>query len=78
MADAGSVKWSTATLRIPELGTIEGLCSNGKTTQFFGIPYAKIPGRFRRPQPIQPPWPKGASWDGTKLGYVRLLAHIIS
>lgn len=52
---------------VPTLGTVAGLCYNGRTCQYLGIPYAKIPGRFRRAVPAEP-WKEGR-WDGTKLGY---------
>ena len=56
----------TSTLDVPHLGKITGLTLDDKTTQYLGIPYASIPGRFRRPQPVRS-WPNG-TWDGTKLG----------
>ncbi|KAH7024355.1 Alpha/Beta hydrolase protein [Microdochium trichocladiopsis] len=61
---------STATtkLKVPGLGVISGLSYNdGECIQYLGIPYARIPGRFRRSVPSKKPWPSNA-WDGTKLG----------
>lgn len=68
MQDDGidQIKVSQVSLDVPSLGQITGLCYDGETCQYLGIPYATIPGRFRRPQPA-PAWPSG-SWDGTKLG----------
>ncbi|KIW64786.1 hypothetical protein PV04_09695 [Phialophora macrospora] len=54
-------------LDVPSLGTITGLCFYDQTCQYYGIPYATVPGRFRRPQPSPKPWPNNR-WDGTKLG----------
>ena len=58
--------WSTVDLEVSELGTITGLCFDNGTTQYLGLPYASVPGRFRRPQPSVTPWPD-KRWDGTKL-----------
>jgi hypothetical protein len=69
MAENRPTKWSKSTLSVPKFGTIQGICFDGKTTQYLGIPYATIPGRFRRPQPVKAPWPDHY-WDGTKLGCV--------
>lgn len=54
-------------LAVPSLGKIKGLSYNSKTCQYLGIPYAEIPGRFRRSVPAEAPW-KDEQWDGTKLG----------
>lgn len=54
-------------LEVPSLGKVTGLCFEGKTTQYYGVPYGTVPGRFRRPQPAVEPWPN-RRWDGTKLG----------
>ncbi|KAI9736173.1 MAG: hypothetical protein M1834_001058 [Cirrosporium novae-zelandiae] len=61
------IQVSSASFKVPSLGEIDGLCFDGKTCQYLGIPYASIPGRFRRPQPAPVPWP-GEKWDGTKFG----------
>lgn len=53
-------------LSVPELGTISGLCYDNTTTQYLGVPYGTVPGRFRRPQPAPVPWPD-RKWDGTKV-----------
>lgn len=59
---------STASLEVPKLGTITGILYNGgECTQYLGITYANIPGRFRRSIPAQEPWPM-RTCDGTKLG----------
>ncbi|KAI1342745.1 alpha/beta-hydrolase [Xylariaceae sp. FL0016] len=67
MALNDPTEWSTVNLPVPGYGSIDGLCFDGKSTQYLGIPYATIPGRFRRPQPATAPWPEHR-WDGTKLG----------
>ncbi|KAF2809447.1 alpha/beta-hydrolase [Mytilinidion resinicola] len=68
MTSAQDVKVITkVSLNVPELGEITGICFDGKTTQYMGIPYATVPGRFRRPQPAAVPWPD-QKWDGTKVG----------
>ncbi|EXJ78574.1 hypothetical protein A1O1_08975 [Capronia coronata CBS 617.96] len=54
-------------LDVPALGKATGLCFDGQTCQYYGVPYATVPGRFRRPQPAPKPW-TGNKWDGTKLG----------
>ncbi|UPK91559.1 hypothetical protein LCI18_002494 [Fusarium solani-melongenae] len=60
-------EWSPIELQIPGLGNLSGLCFDGKACQYMGVPYATIPGRFRRSQPIEEgPWPE-KRWDGTKL-----------
>lgn len=61
-------KVTEVVLEVPKLGKVTGLCFDGKTTQYYGVPYGTVPGRFRRPQPAIEPWPNG-NWDGTKLGY---------
>ncbi|KAI1337536.1 Alpha/Beta hydrolase protein [Xylariaceae sp. FL0016] len=59
---------SITSLDVPGLGLISGICYNeGECTQYLGVPYAEIPGRFRRSRPAQEPWPN-ERWDGTKLG----------
>ncbi|KAK9415745.1 putative Carboxylic ester hydrolase [Seiridium unicorne] len=65
--DVSLIQTSKVSLEVPDLGTVEGLCFDGKTSQYLGIPYAEIPGRFRRPKPASKPWP-GKLWDGTKFG----------
>ena len=55
-------------LVVPELGTITGICFDGATSQYLGVPYGVVPNRFRRPQPSPTPWPDG-KWDGTKVRY---------
>ncbi|KAI1608354.1 Alpha/Beta hydrolase protein [Exophiala viscosa] len=59
-------EWATVDLEVPRLGTVKGWCFDGTTCQYYGIPYGKVPGRFRRPQPADAPWPD-SKWDGTKL-----------
>ncbi|CAK7236589.1 hypothetical protein SCUCBS95973_009658 [Sporothrix curviconia] len=54
------------TLDVPGLGSITGLSLNNTTCQYLGIPYASIPGRFRRSVPATA-WADGQH-DGTKLG----------
>ncbi|CAK7231344.1 hypothetical protein SBRCBS47491_007899 [Sporothrix bragantina] len=54
------------TLDVPGLGSITGLSLNNTTCQYLGIPYASIPGRFRRSVPTIA-WTDGQH-DGTKLG----------
>ncbi|CAG9943064.1 unnamed protein product [Clonostachys rosea f. rosea IK726] len=54
-------------LEVPSLGTLKGISLNGKTCQYLGIPYASVPGRFRRSVPASEPWENG-NWDGTRLG----------
>ncbi|CAK7202865.1 hypothetical protein SEUCBS139899_005592 [Sporothrix eucalyptigena] len=54
------------TLGVPGVGTITGLSLNNTTCQYLGIPYASIPGRFRRSVPTTE-WEVGHH-DGTKLG----------
>ena len=61
-------EWSPIELQVPGLGNLSGLCFDGEVCQYMGVPYATIPGRFRRSQPIEGPWPE-KRWDGTKLGY---------
>ncbi|RMJ06783.1 hypothetical protein BHE90_015287 [Fusarium euwallaceae] len=60
-------EWSPIGLQVPGLGNLSGLCFDGKVCQYMGVPYATIPGRFRRSQPVEGPWPDDR-WDGTKLG----------
>ncbi|KAI8722865.1 Carboxylic ester hydrolase [Fusarium sp. LHS14.1] len=60
-------EWSPIELQVPGLGNLTGLCFDGKVCQYMGVPYATIPGRFRRSQPVKGPWPE-EKWDGTKLG----------
>lgn len=57
---------STVQLTVPGLGEIKGLAYDNSTSQFLGIPYADVPGRFRRSVPVSA-WKDGV-WDGTKLG----------
>ncbi|KAF2808119.1 alpha/beta-hydrolase [Mytilinidion resinicola] len=59
-------KVDTVETHIPGLGKIKGLSYNDSTCQYLGIPYANIPGRFRRSVP-SPAW-KNGEHDGTKLG----------
>lgn len=54
-------------IEIPSLGNIKGITYENELTQFLGIKYADIPGRFRRSIPAAEPW-VGGSHDGTKLG----------
>ncbi|KAL3458260.1 Alpha/Beta hydrolase protein [Aspergillus heterothallicus] len=54
-------------LQVPGLGTVTGLSLNDEVDQYLGIPYAEIPGRFRRSKPAAVPWPE-KKWDGTRLG----------
>lgn len=61
-------EWSPIDLQVPSLGTLTGLCFDDQVCQYTGVPYASIPGRFRRSQPIEGSWPD-EKWDGTKLGY---------
>lgn len=58
----------TVELTVPTLGKIKGISYNNEVCQYLGLPYGKIPGRFRRSQPADP-W-KNGEWDGTKLGYI--------
>jgi carboxylesterase type B len=58
---------SQSQVEVPNLGTVNGISLNNKTCQYLGIPYAEIPGRFRRPVLADTPWKNGI-WDGTKLG----------
>lgn len=58
--------WDNVDLDVPSLGTITGLCFDGGVTQYLGVPYATVPGRFRRPQPAPGSWPD-KKWDGTQL-----------
>ncbi|CAH0050690.1 unnamed protein product [Clonostachys solani] len=60
-------EWSPIDLDVPGFGTLTGLCFDNNVCQYMGVPYATVPGRFRRPQPVSKPWPSG-KWDGTKLG----------
>ncbi|EXJ59293.1 hypothetical protein A1O7_06725 [Cladophialophora yegresii CBS 114405] len=66
MSAVAPKKWSTVDLKVPGLGTVSGWCFDGTTCQYYGVPYGKVPGRFRRPQPADAPWPNNR-WDGTKL-----------
>lgn len=61
----------TVELQLPILGKIKGLSYNNETCQYLGIPYADIPGRFRRSVPAAP-W-KNGEHDGTKLGYDKVI-----
>ncbi|GAB7356842.1 hypothetical protein MBLNU459_g7716t1 [Dothideomycetes sp. NU459] len=56
---------SNVSVTVPSLGSAKGVCLDGKTCQYFGIPYATVPGRFRRPQPAPSPWPDNGSFDAT-------------
>ena len=58
---------SEVQLDVAGLGSIKGLSLNNETCQYLGIPYATIPGRFRRSVLADSAWPNG-TWDGTKLG----------
>ncbi|KAH8901120.1 alpha/beta-hydrolase [Thozetella sp. PMI_491] len=58
---------SQVQLDVPGLGTVTGLSLNKHVCQYLGIPYAQVPGRFRRSIPTPAPW-KDGQWDGTKLG----------
>ncbi|KAL4876813.1 Alpha/Beta hydrolase protein [Aspergillus karnatakaensis] len=58
---------SKVELKVPGLGAITGLSLNGEVYQYLGIPYAMIPGRFRRSKPAAEPWPE-RRWDGTVFG----------
>ncbi|KAF2115004.1 Alpha/Beta hydrolase protein [Lophiotrema nucula] len=59
-------KWDEVELEVPSLGTLTGICFDKGTTQYLSVPYASVPGRFRRPSPSAAPWPE-KKWDGTKL-----------
>ena len=63
-----SIRVTHIELEVPGLGRATGLCNNCKTCQYLGIPYANVPGRFRRPRPAPAPWPDHAL-DATKFGY---------
>src|SRR4051794_39038765 len=66
---------SVSSLKVHDLGTISGISYNDEEcTQYLGIKYAEIPGRFRRSVPSPEPWPKNV-WDGTKLGYDSYPCH---
>lgn len=69
MSPATPQSWENVDPEVPGLGTASGLCFDKSTTQYYGIPYGKVPGRFRRPQPADEPWPD-KKWDGTKFQYV--------
>jgi hypothetical protein len=73
---SGDPQVSTVQLDVPSLGTITGLCFDGSICQYLGIPYADVPGRFRRSVPAAEPWPE-ERWDGTKLGYGVLISYSI-
>jgi len=68
---------SEVELNVPELGSVAGLCFDGKTTQYYGFLYAQFPGRFRRPQPATVPWFR-KKWGGTKLGLVNFIIELTS
>lgn len=53
-------------LDVPSLGAVTGLSLNDETCQYLGIPYASVPGRFRRSVPTT--FWEGGHHDGTKLG----------
>lgn len=57
---------SEVLLEVSGLGTLKGIALNDTTCQYLGIPYAEIPGRFRRSISVEQ-W-KDGKWDGTKLG----------
>lgn len=73
MSAVAPKEWSTVDLEVPSLGSVKGWCFDDSTCQYYGIPYGKVPGRFRRPQAADTPWP-GNKWDGTKLQYVYHMA----
>ncbi|KAJ3550115.1 hypothetical protein NM208_g163 [Fusarium decemcellulare] len=60
-------EWTTVDLEVPSFGNLSGLCFDDQVCQYMGVPYATIPGRFRRSQAVKGPWPE-EKWDGTKLG----------
>ncbi len=63
-------------LEVPSLGKVNGISYDNQTSQYLGIPYAEIPGRFRRSVPAKE-W-ENRQWDGTKLGYgAHLLFQIL-
>lgn len=62
----------TIDLEVPGLGTVTGLCHDNDHCQYLGIPYATVPGRFRRSKPSATPWPDN-KLDGTKLRFVMLV-----
>lgn len=70
-------QWNKVELEVPDLGTLTGLCFDDNVCQYTGIPYATVPGRFRRSKPVLGEWPN-RKWDGTKLGYAFLLFTYLS
>lgn len=65
-----NISVSNVNVDVPSLGSTEGICYDGKTCQYLSIPYATIPGRFRRPKPAPSPWPENGHFDATKFRYV--------
>lgn len=63
-----SITVTNVELDVPGLGRAKGLCYDGLTCQYLGIPFATIPGRFRRPKPAPMPWPARVL-DASKYGY---------
>lgn len=61
-----NISVSNVNVDVPSLGSAEGFCYDGKTCQYLSIPYATVPGRFRRPQPAPSPWPENGHFDATK------------
>jgi len=66
--DLESISVTRVELDAQGLGRATGLCYDGSTCQYLGVPYAIIPGRFRRPQPAPTPWPDHVL-DATNFGY---------
>lgn len=64
---------STVELDVPSLGVTSGLCFDNTVCQYLGIPYATVPGRFRKSVLATAPW-AGGRRDGAKLGCVTLFA----
>ncbi|CAJ2503303.1 Uu.00g106970.m01.CDS01 [Anthostomella pinea] len=65
--DLEAIAVSSVELAVPTLGRAKGLCYDGNTCQYLGIPFATIPGRFRRPRSAPTPWPDHVL-DATTLG----------
>ncbi|ORY26779.1 Alpha/Beta hydrolase protein [Naematelia encephala] len=58
---------ATTSIEVKDLGTAQGWFNHEDgTTQFFGIPYADIPARFRH-STLKTAWPN-RQWDARKLG----------
>ncbi|ODQ65975.1 alpha/beta-hydrolase [Nadsonia fulvescens var. elongata DSM 6958] len=60
---------SNPTVTVPELGKVKGVQFNNGTSQYVGIPFAEIPGRFRLSRLLTTPLSKvEGEFDATKLG----------